>query len=124
MHYEKEKIKNLSDYVTNGKDTIAIRMATSKSVEKLILKLGCPVFMTSANQSGEKECTNLDEIEKCCPLLDGMMEGNVVFSKGSTIVDCTSDEIKILREGPISIEQINKKSREIEKDIIIKNNYK
>ena len=85
-----KKNETLPEYVTNGKDTIAIRMATSKSVEKLILKLGCPVFMTSANQSGEKECTNLDEIEKCCPMLDGMMEGNVVFSKGSTIVDCVT----------------------------------
>ena len=37
-----------------------------------------------------------------------MMEGKVVFAKGSTIVDCTSEEIKILREGPISLEQINK----------------
>ena len=44
-----------------------------------------------------------------------MMEGNVVFSKSSTIVDCTSNEIRILREGPISIEQIDKKLREIEK---------
>ena len=65
MHYEKEENKDLPDYMTNGKDTIAIRMATSKSIENLILKLGCPVFMTSANQSGEKECTNLYEIEKC-----------------------------------------------------------
>ena len=35
-----------------------------------------------------------------------MMEGKVIFSKSSTIVDCSSDEIKILREGPITIEQI------------------
>ena len=42
-----------------------------------------------------------------CPNLDGMMEGNVIFSKGSTIIDCSDDEIKILREGPIAIEQIN-----------------
>lgn len=103
------KNSDLPQYVTNGKDTIAVRMATSKSLEELILKLGSPIFMTSANQSGEKECINLDEIEKNCPLLDGMMEGQVVFSKGSTIVDCTSqDGIKILREGPISIEEINK----------------
>ena len=34
------------------------------------------------------------------------MEGEVLYSKGSTIVDCSTDEIKILREGPISIEQI------------------
>ena len=100
------KNKNLPEYVTNGKDTIAVRMATSKEIENLILKLESPIFMTSANQSGEKECTTLEEIEKCCPLLDGMMEGNVIFSKGSTIVDCSSKEIKILREGPISKEKI------------------
>ena len=101
-----KKNKELPEYVTNGKDTIAIRMATSKKIEELIAKLGSPIFMTSANQSGKAECSNLDEIEKECPLLDGMLEGNVVFSKGSTIVDCTSEKIKILREGPISINQI------------------
>lgn len=101
-----KKNNNLPSYVTNGKETIAIRMATSPILEKLIIEVGSPLFMTSANQSGKKECTNLDEIEKNCPLLDGMMEGNVIFSKGSTIVDCTSDEIQILREGPISMEQI------------------
>ena len=42
-----------------------------------------------------------------CPKLDGIMEGNVTFSKGSTIIDCSADEIKMLREGPITIEQIN-----------------
>lgn len=101
-----KKNKNLDEYITNGKDTIAVRMATSKPIEELIIETESPVFMTSANQSGKTECTNLDEIEKACPLLDGMMEDNVVFSKGSTIVDCTSEEIKILRSGPISYEQI------------------
>ena len=95
------KKEELPNYITNGKDTIAIRMATSKTIEEIINKLGSPIFMTSANQSGKKECTNLEEIEKNCPLLDGMIEGTVIFSKGSTIVDCSSDKIKILREGQI-----------------------
>ncbi len=101
-----KKNKDLPEYITNGKNTIAVRMATSKVIEKLIIEIGSPIFMTSANQSGKAECSNLDEIEQCCPLLDGMMEGNIIFSKGSTIVDCTSEKIKILREGPISINQI------------------
>lgn len=95
-------------FVTNGKNTIAIRMATSKALEKLIRKIDSPIFMTSANQSGEPTCTNLDEIEVACPMIDGMMEGEVLFGQGSTIVDCTGDEIKILREGPISKGQIEK----------------
>ena len=98
----------LPEYVTNGKETIAIRMAPSDSIKELIIRTGSPIFMTSANQSGEPECTNLDEIEKECPDLDGMMEGEISYSKASTIVDCASDEIKILREGPISLEQIKK----------------
>ena len=100
------KQPNLSEYINNGGPTIAIRMATSKPVEDLIKKTGSPIFMSSANQSGEPACTSLDEIEKACPTLGGMMEGDVSFGKGSTIVDCTSDTIKILREGPISLEQI------------------
>ena len=75
------KKEELPNYITNGKDTIAIRMATSKTIEEIINKLGSPIFMTSANQSGKKECTNLEEIEKNCPLLDGIIEGTVIFLK-------------------------------------------
>ena len=101
-----KKKNTVPDYINNGLQTIAIRMATSKAIKDLIIKTGSPIFMSSANQSGKPACTSLDEIERECPFLDGMMEGNVLFEKGSTIIDCTSKEISILRLGPISIEQI------------------
>ena len=101
-----KKNPQIPDYVSNGGTTIAVRMATSKALEELIRKINSPIFMSSANQSGEPTCTNLDEIEKPCPLLDGMMEGSVSFGRASTIIDCTSEEIKILRSGPILMEQI------------------
>lgn len=62
--------------------------------------------MTSANQSGKNVCANLDEIEKACPTLNGMLEGEPSFNQASTIVDCTLNEIKILRNGPITLERI------------------
>ena len=101
-----KKNKDLPDYVTNGKDTIAIRMATSDVLKEIIEKVGSPLFMTSANKSGEPTCRNLDEIETSCPLLDGMLEGKIKYGEGSTIVDLTSNKIKIIRNGPISLEQI------------------
>ena len=101
-----KKNRTLPDYVTNGKDTIAVRMATSKVLEEIIDKVGSPLFMTSANKSGKLTCKNLHEIEKECPLIDWMLEGAVLISKARTIVNCTSDDIKILRSGPISFEQI------------------
>lgn len=100
------KNEKLPEYINNRKDTIAIRMATSNELKELIKSIGCPIFMTSANKSGEKVCKTLKEIEKNCPDLDGMLEGEVSFGQASTIVDCTSDEIKILREGPISKDEI------------------
>lgn len=100
------KTDDIPTYVNNGRKTIAVRIASSKVLKELIQKTGCPLFMSSANQSGEPTCANLDEIEKSCPTLNGMMEGNVSFNISSTIVDCTLDNIRILRNGPISIEQI------------------
>ncbi len=101
------KKETLQDYVTNGKKTIAIRMATSKTLEKIILSLGAPIFMSSANQSGEKTSESLEEIEKNCPKINGMLEGEIKLGIGSTIIDCTSEKIKVLREGPIRLEEIN-----------------
>ncbi len=87
---------------------LAVRMAPSEFLEALIREVGSPLFLTSANKSGENPCKNLEEIEKMCPTLDGIVEGDVVFGQASTIIDCTSKDIKIQRQGPISEEQIMK----------------
>lgn len=103
-----KKQPDLPQYINNGGETIAVRMAMSEELKELIKKVGNPIFMSSANISGEDVCTNLDEIEKVCPTLDGMLDGLVTFNQASTIVDCSTNEIKILRNGPISREQIIK----------------
>lgn len=81
---------------------IAVRMATSTFLKEVIIGVGCPLFMTSANKSGMDVCKSLDDIEKMCPTLDGMVEGDVSFGEASTIVDCTDDNIP----GPIAEEQV------------------
>jgi len=97
-------------YINNGgtkeTDELAIRMAPSIFLKQVINGVGSPLFMTSANQSGQEICKTLDDIERCCPDLDGMIEGEVSFGEASTIVDCTGDTIKIQRNGPISEEEI------------------
>ena len=101
-----ERNENLEDYITNGKNTIAVRIATTKALVEIIRKVGTPIFMTSANKSGEPECKNIAEIEKLSPLLDGILYGKYSFGKASTIVDCRFGEIKIIRKGPISEKEI------------------
>ena len=102
-----EKKEGLPIFINNLSNTIAVRMATSNVLEELIRKVQMPIFMTSANISGEPVCKTIKEVENNCPLLDGIMEGNSPQGIASTIVDCTSEKIKILRDGPISIDQIN-----------------
>lgn len=98
--------KEIPEFVNGGLATLAIRLAPSEAVRKLIEETGSPLFMTSANQSGQPTCTTLDEIEQQCPLLSGMMEGEVRYGEASTILDCTKAELVILRKGPISLEQL------------------
>lgn len=103
-----EKQENLLEHINSKIKTIAVRMATSKKIFEIIDELGEPVFMTSANKSGEQVANSIEEISRIFPDLDGILEGNVFFGKSSTILDCTNDELKIIREGPISLEEIKK----------------
>ena len=101
------KGQDLPEFVNKGSIEIGVRMATSKALEELIRKVGSPICVSSANKSGEPICNTLDEIQNMFPKLDGILEGEVIYGKSSTIVDCTSEnEIRIQREGPISLEQI------------------
>lgn len=103
-----KKKEEIPAYVNSGMETLAIRMATSDEIRKIIELVDAPLFMTSANQSGEKTCTTLDEIEVACPLIKGMLIGDTKFGKASTIVDITKDDAIILRDGPITLEEIKK----------------
>lgn len=102
-----KKQEDLPEYITNGFDTIGIRMATSKELEEIILKLGIPIFMTSANLSNEDSYINIKDIKENLKDVDYILEGELKYKLGSTIVDCSNDEIKILRNGPITKQEID-----------------
>ena len=97
-------------YINNAgeriSDEMAVRIVPLDILSELLEKTGSPLFLSSANLSGEKVCNNLDDIEKVFPNLDGILEGEVSYGQASTIVDCTSDEIKIQRHGPVLEEEI------------------
>ena len=93
---------------TRETDELAIRMAPTPFLKELIKEVGSPLFLSSANKSGKDVCRSLDEIEKECPTLDGMVMGDLSFGEASTIVDLTGNDIKIQRQGPISEDEIMK----------------
>ncbi len=83
--------------------TVGIRMPNHAWLLDL-LKLTGPLAATSANPSGSPEAKNVEEAVKTMGgKIDFIIDGGQSWSNlPSTVVDCQSAEIKILREGPIS----------------------
>ncbi len=87
--------------------TVGVRMPDHTDALAL-LNLTGPLAVTSANLSGAPSSVTAQEvfeqIGKHIPLiLDG---GKTPGGVSSTVVDCTKDEIEILRKGPISQQAI------------------
>lgn len=104
-----KKKEEIADYVTNGLPTIAIRMPDDKFVLEIMNQLGKAMLVSSANISAEHSCKNGEEVlEQLDGRIDGIVMGESKSEIASTIVDATTDEVKVLREGPITKEMINK----------------
>lgn len=103
------KSKNVPDYVTHNAGVIGVRVPNMPLVQELIKYCGKPLLVPSANKSGEKPAlTSLEVREVFKDELGYIFEEDSLAQKPSTIIDLTSEQVKILREGPISIEDINK----------------
>jgi tRNA threonylcarbamoyl adenosine modification protein (Sua5/YciO/YrdC/YwlC family) len=87
--------------------TVALRMPLNPIAIELLNAVG-PMAVSSANKTGQPAATNVEEAiaqlgEEVTIYLDGgQTPGNVA----STIVDVSSGEIKLLRQGAIPLEEI------------------
>ena len=95
--------KKAFNYLT---ETIAFRMPSSKVALDLINHFG-PLATTSVNLSGDIEINNPKEIEiKFSNQIDYIISDEEEFSSvSSTIVDLTSNELKIIRQGIVIINE-------------------
>ena len=102
-----KKIPEIDELVTNGFPTIGIRMPDDDFVLEIINRVGVPLLVPSANLSGQPSCTTSEEVLK---QLDGRIDAVVLGESGastaSTVCDTTGDELKILRQGPIKLEDL------------------
>jgi len=100
--------------VSAHQDTLGLRVPENKIILKIlrILKekgyLG-GIIGTSANYSGEPPSISGDEVvKKLLSPIDLIIDGGKSKSKTpTTIIDCTTQELKFLRIGKISREEIN-----------------
>jgi len=90
----------------NVTDKIAIRVPNHKCTLELLKKCNFLVG-TSANISGHSSFTNPDECFNNIQKYDIFVDGGMITSKAeSTIIEIENEEIKIIREGSLSYEEI------------------
>jgi len=87
--------------------TVGVRIP-DHPVARALLRTAGPMAVTSANISGQPSPSTAQEV---FDQLSGRIElivdgGRTPGGLPSTLVDCSGGAIKILREGPISLEQI------------------
>lgn len=105
-----EKQTHISDIVTAGKSTVAVRVPNHKLTLDLLSKLPFPLVAPSANPFGFTSPTSADHvIEYFADKIDLILDGGVSL-KGieSTIIGFENDNAVLYRHGSISIEEIEK----------------
>lgn len=102
------KNKIVPDFVTGGRQSVGIRFPANDTALALIKLSGCPIAAPSANISGSPPPKTAQEVfdnlrGRVEVILDG---GQCQFGVSSTIIDLTTAEPKILRNGAIPAEKI------------------
>jgi len=100
-------ILNLKTQKIKGHD-IAVRIPNCSQILEIINKLDRPIIGTSANISGYNNLKTTEEVER---LFSGsevaiFKNDRIISGIQSTIISVIDDEIKIIRDGAISREEI------------------
>lgn len=103
------KVKDEYSFLTNN-GAIAIRYSKNSLINDIIEKVGKPLLLTSANISGEEPITSIKEAQKTFKDQIGYyIDGKVMYNQASTIIDIRNNQIIEVRKGPISLEKIKSK---------------
>lgn len=97
-----EANNNVPKLFKNNKKTIGIRIPDQPIITNIVRELGCPIITTSIIDEDEISgfMTDPEEINDAYKdKVDIIIDGGYGNKEESTIVDCTDNEIVIIREG-------------------------
>jgi L-threonylcarbamoyladenylate synthase len=94
--------------VTAGTNTVGVRWPIAPFATMVVGRFGKPITATSANCSGMPSTVTADEVRvQLGDSVDALVDGGLLPSRtGSTLLDLTSDLPTVLREGPVTFEQL------------------
>ncbi len=98
----------LPEELTAGSGTIGLRLPNDEKVRALVRACGGALTATSANPSGSPEARTANEVESYFEAgIDLIIDsGEVSTTKPSTVLDLSSSEYRVLREGVIPTDEL------------------
>jgi L-threonylcarbamoyladenylate synthase len=99
---------NVHDIVTGGQDTVAIRVPSHPMAQQLLTAFGGGIAAPSANRYGRLSPTRAEHVrdelgDAVKVVLDG---GESQIGLESTIVSCVGDQVRLLRPGAVTANQL------------------
>jgi L-threonylcarbamoyladenylate synthase len=93
--------------VTGGTGRLALRQSRSAVAEALVTQLGQPLISTSANISGQPTCrSGIEVFGKMDGRIDMVLDGGLCSGQGSTTVDVTEPDWRLVKTGAIEEKEI------------------
>ncbi|MBH0175626.1 threonylcarbamoyl-AMP synthase [Fictibacillus sp. 23RED33] len=104
------KGESVSERVTAGLSTVAVRMPDHEIALAVIAASDVPLAAPSANLSGKPSPTSAQHVyEDLKGRIPGIVDGGSTgVGVESTVVECTDDLVTILRPGGITLEKLEK----------------
>lgn len=110
--------KNVPFWVNSGLNTVGFRLPNHEQTLRLISETG-PLIGPSANISGNGSGKKFSDIQAQFPVdLPGIEDDQALTGVDSTILDLSGQKARILRQGAISREEIQKAIPEIEFEVV------
>ena len=100
---------DLPNHLKNNSGALAVRYSSSTIVQRLIELGECPLIGTSANRTSFPACISAEDVRhQLKDDIDIIIDGYSGSEKSSsTIVNCITEPFRIIRKGPISLEELN-----------------
>jgi len=99
--------------VLSAANSVAVRLTGHAEMRALLAALGEPITSTSANLPGNPPATSAEGVAAVLTGLDDL--GSLILDAGSlppaapsTLVDCSAEPPRLIREGAITLEQLTR----------------
>ena len=98
---------NVPGYVTHHTGIIGVRVPSNHEALQLLSFVNKPLLVPSANKADQKPALSEQEVKEIFKdEIAVIVPGNISSGLPSTIIDLTGEQIKLIRKGPISLEEL------------------